>query len=135
MVYSRAKDLPATIIPQLREAAAKVNLDFDKQFTTTDNTCGPEPPLLERLEKKFEKGEELVVEEIKDVGKKLEMLGKTEMKLLQGLRKGFEQVEYDEKAFLKSLTKEERELVESMEMTPAEVGELFKDAIPLRGTR
>lgn len=51
VVYTKSSTLPTSIIPELGAAAKKVNLDF-KKFTTTDNTCGPEPPLLARLEKK-----------------------------------------------------------------------------------
>lgn len=51
MVYTRSKTLPPSIVPELQAAAKRVNLDFNK-FTATDNTCGPEPPLFARLEKK-----------------------------------------------------------------------------------
>ena len=39
VVYTRYAKLPPEIIPRLREAAKKVNFDFDKDFTATDNTC------------------------------------------------------------------------------------------------
>lgn len=51
VVYTKSPKLPESIIPNLQAAANRVNLNFNK-FTTTDNTCGPEPPLLARLEKK-----------------------------------------------------------------------------------
>lgn len=51
VVYTKSPKLPASIIPELQIAAKGVNLDFNK-FTTTDNTCAPEPPLFARLEKK-----------------------------------------------------------------------------------
>jgi len=51
VVYTKSPTLPASIVPELQAAAKRVNLNFNK-FTTTDNTCGPEPPLLARLEKK-----------------------------------------------------------------------------------
>lgn len=38
-MYTRDAKLPPEIIPRLREAAKKVNFDFDKDFTATDNTC------------------------------------------------------------------------------------------------
>ena len=50
MVYTKSPKLPESIIPELQAAAKRVNLDFNK-FTTTDNTCGPEPPLIARVEK------------------------------------------------------------------------------------
>lgn len=39
VVYTRDAKLPPEIIPRLREAAKKVNFDYDKDFTATDNTC------------------------------------------------------------------------------------------------
>jgi violaxanthin de-epoxidase len=39
VVYTRAAKLPPSLLPRLREAARKVNMDFDKDFTLTDNTC------------------------------------------------------------------------------------------------
>ena len=39
VVYTRAAKLPEELIPRLRLAAEKVNFDFDKDFTVTDNSC------------------------------------------------------------------------------------------------
>jgi Uncharacterized conserved protein len=39
VIYTRDSQLPSEIVPRLREAAKKVNFDFDKDFTITDNTC------------------------------------------------------------------------------------------------
>lgn len=39
VVYTRDSKLPQELIPRLREAAKKVNFNFDKDFTITDNTC------------------------------------------------------------------------------------------------
>jgi len=39
VVYTRDSKLPQELIPRLRDAASKVNFDFDKDFTLTDNTC------------------------------------------------------------------------------------------------
>jgi len=52
VVYTRASTLPEELRPRLREAAKKVNFDFDKDFTVTDNTC----PVME-------KGEALILRE------------------------------------------------------------------------
>mmetsp|Transcript_11263 Transcript_11263/g.16442 ORF Transcript_11263/g.16442 Transcript_11263/m.16442 type:complete len:469 (+) Transcript_11263:127-1533(+) len=38
-VYTRDSKLPPELLPRLREAAKKVNFDWDKDFTLTDNTC------------------------------------------------------------------------------------------------
>jgi len=39
VVYTRAAKLPEELIPRLRKAAEKVNFNFDKDFSVTDNTC------------------------------------------------------------------------------------------------
>jgi len=39
VVYTRDSKMPPELIPRLREAAKKVNFDFDKDFKLTDNTC------------------------------------------------------------------------------------------------
>jgi violaxanthin de-epoxidase len=39
VVYTRASQLPESLLPRLREAAKKVNMDFDRDFAITDNTC------------------------------------------------------------------------------------------------
>jgi violaxanthin de-epoxidase len=38
-VYTRAAKLPEELLPRLRDAAKKVNFDFDKDFVATDNSC------------------------------------------------------------------------------------------------
>jgi violaxanthin de-epoxidase len=43
VVYTRARSLPAELIPELRAQAAAANMDWD-DFTVTDNKCGPRPP-------------------------------------------------------------------------------------------
>lgn len=52
VVYTRDAALPESLLPRLREAAKKVNFDFDKDFTLTDNSC-----------KVLEKGEEILLRE------------------------------------------------------------------------
>lgn len=39
VVYTRDSKLPTELLPRLREAAKKVNFDYDKDFKATDNTC------------------------------------------------------------------------------------------------
>jgi violaxanthin de-epoxidase len=48
-VYTRAAKLPTELLPRLRAAATKVNFDFDKDFTITDNSCPTELSEGERL--------------------------------------------------------------------------------------
>lgn len=52
VVYTRDAKLPESLKPRLREAAKKVNFDFDKDFESTDNSC-----------KTLERGEEVVLRE------------------------------------------------------------------------
>lgn len=39
VVYTREAQLPEVLLPRLREAAKKVNFDFDRDFSLNDNTC------------------------------------------------------------------------------------------------
>lgn len=39
VVYTRDASLPLELLPRLREAARKINYDFDKDFVITDNSC------------------------------------------------------------------------------------------------
>lgn len=41
VVYTRDAKLPESLLPRLRDAAAKIGYDFDKDFTITDNSCRP----------------------------------------------------------------------------------------------
>lgn len=68
VVYTREAQLPEVLLPRLREAAKKVNFDFDKDFELTDNSC-----------KVMEKGEEVALRE-KFAGK---MAIQTEQQLQQ----------------------------------------------------
>mmetsp|Transcript_32599 Transcript_32599/g.75013 ORF Transcript_32599/g.75013 Transcript_32599/m.75013 type:complete len:482 (-) Transcript_32599:70-1515(-) len=43
-VYTREASLPEVLKPRLREAAAKVGYDFDKDFVITDNSCREQTP-------------------------------------------------------------------------------------------
>jgi len=52
VVYTRDSKLPEELIPRLREAAKKVNFDYDKDFVATDNTC-----------KEMEKGQAILLRE------------------------------------------------------------------------
>merc|ERR1719491_1780201 len=39
VIYTRDSKMPPELIPRLKEAAKKVNFDWDKDFKLTDNTC------------------------------------------------------------------------------------------------
>ncbi|XP_010247238.1 PREDICTED: violaxanthin de-epoxidase, chloroplastic isoform X2 [Nelumbo nucifera] len=134
VVYTRSAVLPESIIPELKNAAKSVGRDFNK-FITTDNTCGPEPPLVERLEKTVEEGEKTIIREVEEIGGEVEKVKKTEMTLFQRLAEGFKELKQDEENFLRGLGKEEMELLSELKMEASEVEKLFGRTLPLRKLR
>jgi len=134
VVYTRSAVLPESIVPELERAAKNVGRDFSK-FIKTDNTCGPEPSLVERLEKKVEEGEETIVREVEQLEEEVEKVGKTEVTLFQKLAEGFKVFQEDEENFLKGLSKEEMEVLNGLKMEAREVGKLFGNALPIRKLR
>lgn len=130
--------MPESIVPELEKAAKNVGRDFNK-FIRTDNTCGPEPPLVERLEKKVEEGEQTLIREVKEiegeVEKEVKRVEKTEMTLFQKLAEGFKELQQDEENFLRGLSKEEMGLLNELKMEASEVEKLFGEALPLRKLR
>ncbi|XP_014491647.1 violaxanthin de-epoxidase, chloroplastic isoform X1 [Vigna radiata var. radiata] len=134
VVYTRSAILPESIVPELERAAKNVGRDFSK-FIKTDNTCGPEPSLVERLEKKVEEGEETIVKEVEQLEVEVEKVGKTEVTLFQKLAEGFKVFQEDEENFLKGLSKEEMEILNGLKMEAREVEKLFGNALPIRKLR
>ncbi|XVF06510.1 hypothetical protein REPUB_Repub06bG0054500 [Reevesia pubescens] len=138
VIYTRSAVLPESIVPELERAAKNVGRDFNK-FIRTDNTCAPEPPLVERLEKKVEEGEQTLIREVEqiegEVEKDLESVEKTERTLLQRLADGFKELQQDEENFLRGLSKEEMELLSKLKMEASEVEKLFGEALPIRKLR
>ncbi|OAY84282.1 Violaxanthin de-epoxidase, chloroplastic [Ananas comosus] len=163
VVYTRSASLPETIIPELEKATKSVSRDFSK-FIRTDNTCGPEPPLVERIEKTVEEGEKIIIREVEEIegevpplveriektveeGEKtiireveeiegeVEQLGRTELTLFQKLAKGFMEVIRDAENFFKGLGKEEMDLLNEMKMEANEVEKVFGRALPIRKLR
>ncbi|OVA03356.1 Violaxanthin de-epoxidase [Macleaya cordata] len=133
-VYTRSAVLPDSIVPELERAAKSVGRDFNT-FIKTDNTCGPEPPLVERLEKTVEEGERVIIREVEEIEGEVEKVEKTEMTLLQRLFDGFKELKQDEENFLKGLSEEEMEILSDLKMEANEVGKLFGEALPLRKLR
>lgn len=121
-------------MPELERAAQSVGRDF-KTFIRTDNTCGPEPPLVERLEKKVEEGERTIIREVEELEEEVEKVGKTEMTLFQRLTEGFKELQKDEENFIRELSKEEMELLDDLKMEATEVEKLFGRALPIRKIR
>lgn len=134
VVYTRSKTLPENIVPELERAAKSVGRDFSK-FIRTDNTCGPEPPLVERIEKTVEEGERVIIREVEQIEEEVENVGKTELTLLQRLAEGFEELKKDEENLLRGLSEEEMELLSELKMGASQVEELFGRALPLRKLR
>ncbi|KAF3337805.1 violaxanthin de-epoxidase [Carex littledalei] len=134
VLYTRSRTVPATIIPELERAAKSVNRDFS-QFIRTDNTCGPEPPLVERIEKTVEEGEKTIVREVEEIEGEVVQFEKTELTLLQRLADGFSEVKRDAENFFKGLSKEEMEVLDGLKMEADEVEKLFGRALPIRKLR
>ncbi|KAD3336230.1 hypothetical protein R6Q59_028542 [Mikania micrantha] len=138
VVYTRSSTLPQTIVPQLQAAAQSVGRNFDT-FTITDNTCGPEPPLVERLEKKAEEGEKFIIKEAEEieeeVQKEVVKVQDVELSLFQRLMEGFKELQQDEEYFVKELSKEEKEILNDLRMEASEVEKLFGRALPIRKLR
>ncbi|XP_068660567.1 violaxanthin de-epoxidase, chloroplastic-like [Aristolochia californica] len=134
VVYTRSAVLPESIVPELKQATKSIGRDFNK-FIKTDNTCGPEPPLVERLEKTVEEGERTIVREVEEIEAEVEKVGKTEVTLFQRLSEGFKELMTDEQNFVRDLSKEEMELLEGLKMEAAEVEKLFGRTLPLRKLR
>lgn len=134
VVYTRSSVLPESIVPELQKAAKSVGRDFST-FIRTDNTCGPEPPLVERLEKKLEEGEKTIIEEVEQIEGEVEKVGKTEMSLFQKLVEGFNELRQDEENFLSELSKEEMDILNGLKLEAGEVEKLFGRALPLRKLR
>ncbi|XP_022965689.1 violaxanthin de-epoxidase, chloroplastic [Cucurbita maxima] len=145
VVYTRSAVLPESIVPELERAAKSVGRDFNK-FIKTDNSCGPEPPLVERLEKTLESGEQTIVREVEQIEqevekeveqleKEVETVGKAEMSLVEKLGEGLKELQRDEEFFLRELSKEESDLLNELKMEANEVESLFGRALALRKLR
>ncbi|XP_074563670.1 violaxanthin de-epoxidase, chloroplastic [Curcuma longa] len=134
VVYTRSAVLPDSIVPELEKAAKSIGRDFSN-FIKTDNTCGPEPPLVERLEKTVEEGEKTIIREVEQIEEEVEEIGKTEVSLFQKLADGFMELEQDTENFLKGLSKEELEILDNLKMEAKQVEKIFGGALPIRKLR
>jgi len=128
VVYTRDAQLPESLLPRLREAAKKVNFDFDKDFTITDNSC-----------KALDKGEEVILRE-KFAGKMAIQTEKqiqqqavlartaatntlkTEEKVVENAFKNIEEKAIlFEKELVKDVVSVEKEIVKDVEKVEAEI--------------
>ncbi|CAI9090945.1 OLC1v1025843C1 [Oldenlandia corymbosa var. corymbosa] len=134
VVYTRSAVMPESIVPELERAAQSVGRDFNK-FIRTDNTCGPEPPLVERLEKTVEAGEKTIIKEVEEIEEEVEKVKDTEVTLFKRLAEGFKVLQEDEEYFLRELSKEEMDILDTLKMEAGEVEKLFGRALPIRKLR
>ncbi|KAM7529965.1 hypothetical protein LguiB_033375 [Lonicera macranthoides] len=138
VIYTRSSVLPENIVPELERAAQSVGRNF-KDYIRTDNTCGPEPPLIDRLEKTAEEGEKTIIREVEqieeEVEKEVEKVESTERSLFQRLAEGFEELKKDEENFIRELSKEEMDVLSELKMEAGELERLFGRALPLRKLR
>ncbi|KAK8928364.1 hypothetical protein KSP39_PZI017925 [Platanthera zijinensis] len=131
VVYTRAATLPETIVPELENAAKSVGKDFSN-FITTDNTCGPEPPLVERLEKTVEEGEKSIIREVEEIEGEVVKAGEAELSLFEKLVEGIRELKDN---FIKELGQEEMELLNDLKMEASELEKVFGRSLPLRKLR
>lgn len=134
VVYTRSAVLPESIVPELERAAKSIGRNFNK-FIKTDNTCGPEPTIVERLEKTVEEGEKTIIKEVEQIEGEIEKVGKTEMTLFERLAEGFKVLQEDEENFIRELSKEEMDVLSELKMEATQVEELFGKALPIRKLR
>ena len=133
-MYTRSAVLPESIVPELERAAKSIGRNFNK-FIKTDNTCGPEPTIVERLEKTVEEGEKTIIKEVEQIEGEIEKVGKTEMTLFERLAEGFKVLQEDEENFIRELSKEEMDVLSELKMEATQVEELFGKASPIRKLR
>lgn len=134
VVYTRSAVLPESIVPELERAARSVGRDFSK-FIRTDNSCGPEPPLVERLERTVEEGEKTIIREVEEIEGEVEKLGRTELTLIERLAQGLMEVKSDIEYLLMGLSREEMELLNDLKMEASEVERLFGRELAIRKLR
>uniref|UniRef100_A0ACD5UAQ4 Uncharacterized protein n=1 Tax=Avena sativa TaxID=4498 RepID=A0ACD5UAQ4_AVESA len=138
VIYTRSKELPETIVPELERAAKSVGRDFST-FIRTDNTCGPQPALVDRIEKTVEKGEKIIIDEVKEIEGEIEgeveELEKEEETLVKRLAEGIMEVKQDVMNFFQGLSKEEMEILDQLNLEATEVEELFSRSLPIRKLR
>lgn len=134
VVYTRSAVLPESIVPELERAAKSIGRDFN-EFIKTDNTCGPEPTIAQRLEKTVEEGEKTIIKEVEQIEGEVEKVGKTEMTLFERLVEGFKVLQEDEENFIRELGKEEMDVLSELKMEATEVEKLFGKALPIRKLR
>lgn len=101
--------------------------DF-KTFIRTNNTCGPEPPLIDRLEKTAEAAERMIIREVEEIEEEVEKVKDTEVNLFRRLAEGFKVFLEDEKNVLNGPSKEEEKILNGLQMEAAEVEKLFENA-------
>jgi len=118
--YTRSTVLPESIVPELERAAKSVGRDFNT-FIKTDNTCGPESSIVQRLGKTVEEGERTIIKEVEEIEGEVEKVGKIERTSLERLAEGFRVLQEDEQNFTRELSKEEMDILNELKMEATEV--------------
>ncbi|KAI8469658.1 MAG: Violaxanthin de-epoxidase-domain-containing protein [Monoraphidium minutum] len=130
VVYTRDRQLPADIIPELREAAKGAGIKWE-DFKVTDNTCGPHPPpppgLLKEVEAEVVQVEEAAAQQLRSFGRGFTVL---EDRLAAELIADEKELERDLREFEQLLEKAERravaKVVEEEELVVKGVGNLLQ---------
>lgn len=154
VVYTREPALPQVLLPRLREAARKVNFDFDKDFDLTDNTCktmerGEETVLREKFAGKMAIQTEKQLQqqavmartaarnEVGQAEKALEKLENKAVQFEQELVKDVSSVEKEivkdviraEKVIVEDVVKVEKVIVKDVEEVEEEIAEVEKEIV------
>jgi len=139
-VYTRDSKLPPELIPRLREAAKKVNFDYDKDFTATDNTCteisdGERILMREKFAGKalIQTEDQIQAATVRARGNAVNSVKAQKMLVdgeLEQAQKAFADLEKTavnfEKEIVKDVTKAEKEIVKDVIEVEKEVVSIFK---------
>ncbi|KIZ04782.1 hypothetical protein MNEG_3176 [Monoraphidium neglectum] len=134
-VYTRERQLPQELVPELTEVAKGANLKWS-DFTITDNTCGPHPPpkpLLKAVEAEAERVEAAAEMQLRSFGRGFtvfedrlasELLAE-EKELAKDLREFEQLLEKAEKEAAAKLLEEEELVVNGLQGFFNKVASLF----------
>ena len=127
VVYSPERTIPPEVLDNIRTDAQKVNLDFDKQFTITDNKCEalqPRKTMRAQLagELKEEAGmlEKAVDAEIQQLERNLEKVGRTGGRFIQKEEKIIEKgLVNEERALEATIQRDKRRIIDELKAMEA----------------
>ncbi|KAK9810810.1 hypothetical protein WJX73_009081 [Symbiochloris irregularis] len=129
-VYTRAATLPEEYIPELKEAAESIGLNW-ADFKITDNSCKPHPPATSKptkfreLEEDEARALEYTIEEdLKSFGKGFTVIEQGLLAELQKDEKGIEKELRDAESFLEGIEKQYH-LPDFLNFLPTQVKNFF----------